>query len=254
MNTPQKILIVESDVQAARAMHDHLKMTFPDVRVVFDTMAVSKEFYAFSPDFIVANRATFINPDPSVFCREIRKVTEVPILLYGSNIPSGQKVRAFEAGADDILEKPLDMRELTARIRAIWRRYLAKPPTATPKKEAPKTIAYPGLFISLTNYTVVCDGKPVLMPPKELELFYFLAKAPNRVFTREQLLDRIWGYDYVGDARTVDVHIKRIREKIKNHASWSLDTVWGVGYKFSAASTHTSSDDPPSPSDQNGSA
>ena len=116
-------------------------------------------------------------------------------------------------------------------MRAVLRRYQPAKPEA-PKKDETKCVEYDGLVINLTNYSVLCDGKPVEMPPKELELLYFLAASPNQVFTREQLLDRIWGYEYIGDTRTVDVHIKRLREKIKDHPSWSLSTVWGIGYKF----------------------
>ena len=120
---------------------------------------------------------------------------------------------------------------MVARVRAVLRRYQPVK-TEEPEKEKTKCVEYDGLVINLTNYSVLCDGKPVEMPPKELELLYFLAASPNQVFTREQLLDRIWGYEYIGDTRTVDVHIKRLREKIKDHASWSLSTVWGIGYKF----------------------
>ena len=141
------------------------------------------------------------------------------------------KVLGLELGADDYIMKPFDSKEMVARVRAVLRRYNpVKPETA--EKDRTKRVQYDGLEINLTNYSVLCDGKNVEMPPKELELLYCLASSPNQVFTREQLLDRIWGYEYVGDTRTVDVHIKRLREKLKDHPSWSLSTVWGIGYKF----------------------
>ena len=127
--------------------------------------------------------------------------------------------------------KPFDSKEMVARVRAVLRR--CQPSKSDDSgREKPKCAEYDGLVINLTNYSVICDGKHVEMPPKELELLYCLASSPNQVFTREQLLDRIWGYEYVGDTRTVDVHIKRLREKIKDHPHWSLSTVWGIGYKF----------------------
>ena len=140
------------------------------------------------------------------------------------------KVLGLELGADDYIIKPFDSKELVARVKAVLRRY--QPAQAAPAKPAGKYVEYPDLVINLTNYSVVYKGKTVDMPPKELELLYFLASSPNQVFTREQLLDHIWGYEYIGDTRTVDVHIKRLREKIKDHASWAISTVWGIGYKF----------------------
>ena len=139
------------------------------------------------------------------------------------------KVLGLELGADDYMIKPFDSKELVARVKAVLRRY--QKPKADTTADA-KTVEYPGLSINLANYSVIYDGTPVEMPPKELELLYFLASSPNQVFTREQLLDHIWGYEYLGDTRTVDVHIKRLREKIKDHEQWSIATVWGIGYKF----------------------
>ena len=140
------------------------------------------------------------------------------------------KVLGLELGADDYLEKPFDTKELIARVKAVLRRYKTAAP-AEPASDA-KQVTYPSLTINLTNYSVIYNGNTVEMPPKELELLYFLAASPNHVYTREQLLDQIWGYEYIGDTRTVDVHIKRLREKIKDHESWRIATIWGVGYKF----------------------
>ena len=141
------------------------------------------------------------------------------------------KVLGLELGADDYIMKPFDSKELVARVKAVLRRY--HPVSKNQKANSDiKCVEYPGLEVNLSNYSVVYNGHAVDMPPKELELLYFLASSPNQVFTREQLLDHIWGYEYIGDTRTVDVHVKRLREKIKDTGSWSLATVWGIGYKF----------------------
>ena len=141
------------------------------------------------------------------------------------------KVLGLEIGADDYIIKPFDSKELVARVKAVLRRF--QPSRTIPvSATAGKCVEYPDLIINQTNYSVIYQGRTVDMPPKELELLYFLASSPNQVFTREQLLDHIWGYEYIGDTRTVDVHIKRLREKIKDHASWAITTVWGIGYKF----------------------
>ena len=139
---------------------------------------------------------------------------------------------AFNQGATYYIMKPFDSKELVARVKAVLRRYQAVPKPEVPAVDKGKCVEYPGIEINLTNYSVLVDGQNVEMPPKELELLYFLASSPNQVFTREQLLDQIWGYEYIGDTRTVDVHIKRLREKIKDHNGWKLATVWGIGYKF----------------------
>ena len=141
------------------------------------------------------------------------------------------KVLGLELGADDYMEKPFDTKELVARVKAVLRRFKSGSVPVEANANT-KKVEYPDLTINLTNYSVIYRGKTVEMPPKELELLYFLASSPNQVFTREQLLDQIWGYEYIGDTRTVDVHIKRLREKISDHPNWHLSTVWGIGYKF----------------------
>ena len=164
-------------------------------------------------------------------CREIRHTSDVPIIMLSAKGETFDKVLGLELGADDYIMKPFDPKEMVARVRAVLRRYQVGQQNDT-SVEKTKCAEFDGLTINLTNYSVVCDGHPVDMPPKELELLYCLAASPNQVFTREQLLDRIWGYEYIGDTRTVDVHIKRLREKIKDHPHWNISTVWGIGYKF----------------------
>ena len=166
-------------------------------------------------------------------CREIRAKSQTPIIMLSAKGEVFDKVLGLELGADDYIMKPFDSKEMVARVKAVLRRYHPIKPEP-PAEDRGKCVEYPGIVINLTNYSVIVDGKNVDMPPKELELLYFLASSPNQVFTREQLLDQIWGYEYVGDTRTVDVHIKRLREKIKDHSEWSLGTVWGIGYKFEA--------------------
>ena len=162
-------------------------------------------------------------------CREIRHTSDVPIIMLSAKGETFDKVLGLELGADDYIIKPFDTKELVARVRAVLRRFKVRQPAGNPDE---KCVSFPDLTINLTNYSVTYMGKQIDMPPKELELLYFLAASPNQVFTREQLLDHIWGYEYIGDTRTVDVHIKRLREKIKDHPQWSLSTVWGIGYKF----------------------
>ena len=164
---------------------------------------------------------------------EIRKTSSVPIIMLSAKGEIFDKVLGLELGADDYMIKPFDSKELVARVKAVLRRFTqAAPRPADSDKPVGEFVEYPNLLINLTNYSVLYLGENIDMPPKELELLYFLASHPNQVFTREQLLDHIWGYEYIGDTRTVDVHIKRLREKIKDQDTWRLATVWGIGYKF----------------------
>ena len=160
-------------------------------------------------------------------CREIRRVSNIPIIMLTAKGETFDKVLGLELGADDYMVKPFDPKELIARVKAVLRRLGAK------EVSAEKELVFPNLTINLTNYELKINGEITEVPPKELELLYFLASNPNRVFTREQLLEQVWGFDYFGDSRTVDVHIKRLREKLEGvEANWQLKTVWGVGYKF----------------------
>ena len=166
--------------------------------------------------------------------REIRKQYTTPVIMLSAKGETFDKVLGLELGADDYIIKPFEPKEVVARVKAVLRRFdNQQARVASAAKDEPKdVVTYDGLVISLANYSVTDHEKPIEMPPKELELLYFLASHPNQVFTREQLLDQIWGYEYIGETRTVDVHIKRIREKLTENPAWSLTTVWGIGYKF----------------------
>ncbi|MEE3377242.1 MAG: response regulator transcription factor, partial [Lachnospiraceae bacterium] len=163
---------------------------------------------------------------------EIRQMKDTPVIMLSAKGETFDKVLGLELGADDYMIKPFDSKELVARVKAVLRRYKTASPRPVEVQPDAKIVEYPHLTVNQTNYSVLYNDQNIDMPPKELELLYFLASHPNQVFTREQLLDHIWGFDYVGDTRTVDVHIKRLREKIKDYGNWSIATVWGIGYKF----------------------
>ena len=160
-------------------------------------------------------------------CRAIRQISSIPIIMLSAKEETFDKVLGLELGADDYITKPFDPKELIARVKAVLRR-------GQPDQQDQDTLSFPGLTISLSRYEVLYQGKQVEMPPKEIELLYFLSSHPNMVFTREQLLEKVWGFDYFGDSRTVDVHVKRLREKLtgSEDLGWSIRTVWSVGYKF----------------------
>jgi len=181
----------------------------------------------FSPDLIVLD-IMMPQLDGWQVCREIRKKSNTPIIMLTAKGETFDKILGLELGADDYVSKPFDSKEVVARIKAVLRRS-----GADDKDSDIKEVRFDKLIINLTNYELVVDGKRIDTPPKELELIYHLASNPNRVYTRDQLLDEVWGFDYYGDSRTVDVHVKRLREKLENVSDeWSLKTVWGVGYKF----------------------
>ena len=225
----QKILIVDDDEHISELISLYLTKEFYDTKIVYDGEEALRQFRLFSPNLILLD-LMLPGIDGYQVCREIRQQSNVPIIMLSAKGEVFDKVLGLELGADDYIIKPFDSKELVARVKAVLRRY--QPAQAAPAKPAGKYVEYPDLVINLTNYSVVYKGKTVDMPPKELELLYFLASSPNQVFTREQLLDHIWGYEYIGDTRTVDVHVKRLREKIKDKPGWSIATVWGIGYKF----------------------
>lgn len=231
----QKILIVDDDENIAELISLYLTKECFDTKMVYNGEDALRAFDTYQPNLILLD-LMLPGIDGYQVCREVRAKSSTPIIMLSAKGEVFDKVLGLELGADDYIMKPFDSKELVARIRAVLRRYQpAKPEAAaaeTASKDRIKCVEYDDLEINLTNYSVVCDGRPVEMPPKELELLYFLASSPNQVFTREQLLDQIWGYEYIGDTRTVDVHIKRLREKIKEHPSWRLSTVWGIGYKL----------------------
>ncbi|MEZ3447549.1 MAG: response regulator transcription factor [Lachnospiraceae bacterium] len=229
MANKQKILIVDDDENIAELISLYMTKECFETKIVYDGESALQEVSGFAPDLILLD-LMLPGIDGYQVCREVRQKSQTPIIMLSAKGEVFDKVLGLELGADDYLEKPFDTKELVARVKAVLRRYKAAPP-AEQVADA-KQVTYPDLTINLTNYSVIYHGKTVDMPPKELELLYFLAASPNHVYTRDQLLNQIWGYDYIGDTRTVDVHIKRLREKIKDHESWRISTIWGVGYKF----------------------
>ena len=199
-----------------------------DTRIENDGESALKAFSSWQPNLILLD-LMLPGIDGYQVCREIRHTSDVPIIMLSAKGEIFDKVLGLELGADDYMIKPFDTKELVARVKAVLRRFKPSKPAVDANT---KYVEYPDLIINQTNYSVMYKGHTVDMPPKELELLYFLASSPNQVFTREQLLDHIWGYEYIGDTRTVDVHIKRLREKIKDNEFWSIATVWGIGYKF----------------------
>ncbi len=232
MAEKQRILIVDDDENIAELISLYLTKECFETKMVLDGEEALKQFPIFKPNLILLD-LMLPGIDGYQVCRELRAASQVPIIMLSAKGEIFDKVLGLELGADDYIIKPFDSKELVARVKAVLRRYQTAPasslPAQTPQGDY---VEYPDLIVNLTNYSVTYCGRPVEMPPKELELLYFLASSPNQVFTREQLLDHIWGYEYIGDTRTVDVHIKRLREKIKDHANWALTTVWGIGYKF----------------------
>jgi DNA-binding response OmpR family regulator len=234
MTAKQKILIVDDDVNIAGLISLYLTKECFDTLMVHDGEDAIHNFTTYQPNLILLD-LMLPGIDGYEVCREIRKVSSVPIIMLSAKGEIFDKVLGLELGADDYIIKPFDSKELVARVKAVLRRFhpsAAQPADTTVPEQTGTHVKYPDLIINQSNYSVLYYGNTIEMHPKELELFYFLASHPNQVFTREQLLDHIWGYEYIGDTRTVDVHIKRLREKIKDHVSWSIATVWGIGYKF----------------------
>lgn len=226
----QKILIVDDDANIAELISLYLNKECYDTKMVGDGESALEAFESWKPNLILLD-LMLPGIDGYQVCREIRQKSQTPIIMLSAKGEVFDKVLGLELGADDYMEKPFDSKELVARVKAVLRRYRPQSDGEAAASDD-KIVEYPELSINLTNYSVTYQGHTLDMPPKELELLYFLASSPNRVFTREQLLDQIWGYEYIGDTRTVDVHIKRIREKIHDNSHWKISTIWGIGYKF----------------------
>lgn len=230
MATKQKILIVDDDDNIAELISLYLTKECYDTQIAPDGESALLAIDTFQPNLILLD-LMLPGIDGYQVCREVRAKSNIPIMMLSAKGEVFDKVLGLELGADDYMEKPFDSKELVARVKAILRRYKATPTSPTSNTNV-KKVEFPDLTVNLTNYSVLYQNQVIEMPPKELELLYFLAASPNHVFTREQLLDQIWGYEYIGDTRTVDVHVKRIREKINEHEHWALATIWGIGYKF----------------------
>lgn len=230
MAVKQKILIVDDDNNIAELISLYLTKECYDTKIVNDGEQALIAFEHYKPNMLLLD-LMLPGIDGYQVCREIRVKSDVPIIMLSAKGEVFDKVLGLELGADDYILKPFDSKELVARVKAVLRRFQPAKPEAYASVDI-KCVEYPGLIVNLSNYSVTYDGQQIDMPPKELELLYFLASSPNQVFTREQLLDNIWGYEYVGDTRTVDVHVKRLREKIKDKPTWRIATVWGIGYKF----------------------
>ncbi len=221
----QKILIVDDDANICELLRLYLIKNGYETIVANDGAAAVEKNTAENPDLILLD-IMLPKLDGWQVCREIRKSSDVPIIMLTAKGETFDKVLGLELGADDYISKPFDTKEVVARVKAVLRR-------AGTKKTEEKIVKYDRLTINLSNYELLVNGTAVDTPPKELELIYHLASNPNRVYTRNQLLDEVWGFDYFGDSRTVDVHVKRIREKLEGVSTeWELKTVWGVGYKF----------------------
>lgn len=223
----QKVLVVDDDRNICELIRLYLEKEGFTVTLAYDGQAALNLFKESTPSVVLLD-VMLPKMDGFQVCREIRRISNIPIIMLTAKGETFDKVLGLELGADDYMVKPFENKELVARIKAVLRRY-------DPKDDAEKEVVYPNLVINLSNYELKINGNQIDIPPKELELLYFLATNPNKVFTREQLLETVWGFDYFGDSRTVDVHVKRLREKLElagEGQNWQLKTVWGVGYKF----------------------
>lgn len=219
------VLVVDDDINICEIIRMYLEKDNFQVSVCHDGKNAIEVFKEKAPDIVILD-IMLPGMDGWQVCREIRKFSGIPIIMLSAKDETFNKVLGLELGADDYIVKPFEPKELIARIRAVLRRY-------DRHEDTPEQLVFPGLVINKSDYTVKLNGKELELPPKELELLYFLASNPNKVFTREQLLENVWGFDFYGDTRTVDVHIKRLREKFEpGEYKWQIKTVWGVGYKF----------------------
>ena len=223
---PKKVLIVEDDGNIAELLHLYLEKEGFETQVAKDGGKGVEYFRSFQPDLVLLDIMLPIMDGWAVL-KKIRETSKTPVIMLTAKGETEDKVTGLEGGADDYIVKPFEMKEVLARIHAVLRR------SGEEEEPGEKKLSFDKLVINLDSYELLVDGQRVDTPPKELELLYHLASAPNRVFTRNQLLDEVWGFDYFGDSRTVDVHIKRLREKLEDVSDqWRLKTVWGVGYKF----------------------
>ena len=223
-----KILVIDNDAAVCENLKNYFEKEGYEVKTVNDGVLGVDSFKLYNPDIVLLD-IVLPKKDGWQVCREIREVSNQPIIMISTKNDTFDKVLGLELGADDYVVKPFDIKELSARIKAVLRRTR----THTAPKNDNEIIKFDNIEISLQKYELKLGGKPIDIPPKELELLYFLAYNRNRVFTRDQLLDKVWGFDYLGDSRTVDVHVKRLREKLQGISDkWVLKTVWGVGYKF----------------------
>ena len=226
----RKVLIVEDDSNIAELLHLYLEKEGFETQVAPDGGKGVELFRSFHPDLVLLDIMLPVMDGWSVL-KKIRESDKTPVIMLTAKGELSDKVQGLEGGADDYITKPFEMKEVLARIHAVLRRFDGE------EKGEEKKLSFDKLTINMDSYELIVDGKRVDTPPKELELLYHLAASPNRVFTRNQLLDEVWGFDYFGDSRTVDVHIKRLREKLEGVSpQWSLKTVWGVGYKFEVVS------------------
>ena len=222
----RNILVVEDDNNISNLIKMYLDKEGFDVRIAADGGKAVEEFKEKEPDLVLLDIMLPVMDGWQV-CRELRKTMKMPIIMLTAKGETEDKVSGLEMGADDYIVKPFEVKELLARVHAVLRR------TGDDGKPKSKKLTFDKLVINLDSYELIVDGKKIDTPPKEMELLYHLAATPNRVYTRNQLLDEVWGFDYFGDSRTVDVHIKRLREKVEGVSDqWALKTVWGVGYKF----------------------
>ena len=222
-----KILIIDSDTNICEMLKIYFENEGYSVKAAHDGMEGIGFFKIYEPDMVLLD-TMLPKKDGLQVCREIREISSKPIIMISAKGDVFDKVLGLELGADDFLVKPFDVKELSARVKAVLRRCQAHS-----NQNDDEVIKFGNIEISHQKYELKLKGKPVDVPPKELELLYFLASNSNRVFTRDQLLDKVWGFDYLGDSRTVDVHVKRLREKLEGVSDkWTLKTVWGVGYKF----------------------
>lgn len=220
-----RVLVVDDDSNICELIRLYLEKEGFLVSISYDGKKALEAFKEHAPDIVILD-IMLPGMDGWQVCREIRRMSAIPIIMLSAKDETFNKVLGLELGADDYMVKPFEPKELIARIRAVLRRY-------DKQEEAPQQLVFPGLVINKATYSVKLNGNEIDMPPKELELLYFLASSPNKVFTREQLLENVWGFDFYGDTRTVDVHIKRLREKFEpGDYKWQIKTVWGVGYKF----------------------